>query len=61
MFAGLGLSALIFTCHGIMIYGWKTQNDRMSLDWMGLMGLLNLVGATIYSARVCVLEYSGEN
>lgn len=52
MYAGLGLSALVFIGHGILLYGWKIQNDRMSLDWMGLMAFLNLVGAAIYSARV---------
>ena len=52
MYAGLGLSALVFTGHGILLYGWKIQNDRMSLDWMGLMAFLNLIGAAIYSARV---------
>lgn len=52
MYAGLGLSALIFIVHGILLYGWEIQNNRMSLDWMGLMAFLNLVGAAIYSARV---------
>ena len=52
MYAGLGLSALIFTGHGILIYGWQTQMGRMSLDRMLLMAVLNLIGATVYGARV---------
>lgn len=56
MYAGLGLSALVFTSHGILLYGWEAQNNRMSLDWMAMMALLNLMGATIYSARVDFLR-----
>lgn len=52
MFAGLGLSALVFTAHGIILYGFETQVKRMSLDRMALMALLNLIGAYIYAARV---------
>lgn len=52
MYAGLGLSAIIFVVHGVVKYGWKTQNDRMSLDWMGMMASLNLIGAFAYAARV---------
>lgn len=52
MYAGLGLSAIIFVIHGVVKHGWKTQNHRMSLDWMGLMASLNLVGAFAYAARV---------
>lgn len=52
MYAGLGLSAIIFVVHGVIKHGWKTQNHRMSLDWMGLMASLNLIGAFTYAARV---------
>lgn len=52
MYACLGLSAVVFITHGVALYGWKTQKDRMSLDRMGLMGLLNLIGAYTYAARV---------
>lgn len=54
MYAGLGLSALVFITHGLMIYGWEVQKHRMSLKWMGLMGALNLIGAMAYACRVCV-------
>jgi adiponectin receptor len=52
MYAGLGLSAIVFIIHGLMIHGWEIQNHRMSLGWMGLMGALNLIGAAAYAARV---------
>ena len=52
MYAGLGLSALVFVVHGVLLYGWTVQNQRMSLDWMGLMALLNLIGAVTYASRV---------
>lgn len=52
MYAGLGLSAIIFVYHGVNKHGWKTQNRRMSLDWMVLMASLNLIGAFTYAARV---------
>ena len=52
MYAGLGLSAVVFVVHGILLHGWKAQNQRMSLDWMGLMALFNLTGAVTYAARV---------
>ena len=52
MYAGLGLSALGFVAHGIARHGWQIQRMRMSLDWMALMGALNLLGAVVYAARV---------
>lgn len=53
MYAGLGLSAVVFVIHGILLHGWEVQNRRMSLDWIGLMALFNLVGVVVYAARVC--------
>ena len=52
MYAGLGLSAVVFVVHGILLHGWIEQNQRMSVDWMGLMALFNLTGAVIYTTRV---------
>lgn len=53
MYAGLGLSGLVFVIHGILLHGWTMQNQRMSVDWMALMAIFNLTGAVIYAARVC--------
>lgn len=55
MFAGLGLSALVFTTHGIMLYGLEVQVKRMSLDRMAVMAVLNLIGAYVYAAMVAGL------
>ena len=52
MYAGLGLSAVVFVVHGILLHGWTVQNRRMSVDWMGVMALFNLTGAVIYAARL---------
>lgn len=52
MYSGLGLSAIVFIIHGLVLHGWELQNRRMSLGWMGLMGALNLIGAAAYAARV---------
>lgn len=52
MYAGLGLSAVVFVIHGLILHGWEIQNRRMSLDWMALMAICNLAGAFTYAARV---------
>lgn len=52
MYAGLGLSAVVFVVHGILLHGWTVQKRRMSSDWMGLTAFFNLMGAVIYAARV---------
>ena len=52
MYSGLGLSAIIFITHGIANFGWTIQSQRMSLGWMGLMAAFNLIGASVYAARV---------
>lgn len=52
MYAGLGLSAVVFVVHSILLHGWAEQNRRMSINWMALMAFFNLTGAAIYAARV---------
>lgn len=52
VYASLGLSAVIFILHGLLLHGWRVQNHRMSLEWMFLMACLNLMGGVIYAARV---------
>lgn len=52
MYACMGLSAIIFIVHGIILNGWSVRNQRMSLVWLVLMACLNLVGGAIYAARV---------
>ncbi|TGO33529.1 hypothetical protein BHYA_0241g00020 [Botrytis hyacinthi] len=52
MYSCLGLSSITFIIHGLMLYGYETQNWRMSLDWMGIMAGFNLFGAFAYAARI---------
>jgi len=55
MYAGLGLSSIVFIIHGLILHGWETQLKRMQLGWMALMGLFNLSGAAMYAARVSLV------
>ncbi|KAI9054322.1 hypothetical protein LZ554_001488 [Drepanopeziza brunnea f. sp. 'monogermtubi'] len=52
MYACLGLSALVFVVHGLVLHGWEVQRRRMGLEWMGVMTALNLVGAAVYVWRI---------
>jgi adiponectin receptor len=52
MYFGLGLTGVLFATHGVVLHGWHEQNQRMSLNWMMLMAILNLVGAGMYAARL---------
>ncbi len=52
MYASLGLSAMVFITHGLIIHGWETQNHRMSLTYMLITAMLNLLGAVFYAARI---------
>ncbi|KAH8650259.1 hemolysin-III related-domain-containing protein [Tricladium varicosporioides] len=52
MYVSLGLSAMVFITHGLITYGWETQNHRMGLNYMLTMAMLNLLGAAIYTARI---------
>ena len=52
MYTFLGLSAISFVAHGIIKYGRETMVNRMSINWMGLMATLNLIGAATYATRV---------
>lgn len=57
MYSGLGLAAIVFITHGLIIHGWEIQKNIMSLAWMGLMAALNLIGAAFYAARVSCSLY----
>ncbi|KAH8603016.1 hemolysin-III related-domain-containing protein [Bisporella sp. PMI_857] len=52
MYAFLGLSAIVFITHGLIIYGWEVQKHSMSLVYMLITALLNLLGAVVYVARI---------
>ncbi|KAH8595165.1 mPR-like GPCR protein [Bisporella sp. PMI_857] len=52
MYAFLGLSSIVFITHGLIIYGWEVQNHRMSLLYMLITAMLNLLGAVVYAAKI---------
>jgi adiponectin receptor len=52
MYASLGLSTVAFITHGVIIHGWEIQNHRMSLTYLLITAVLNLLGAVIYTARI---------
>ena len=54
MYASFGMSALMFISHSIFLYGFAVQRKRLALEWMVLMGALNIIGACFYASRVCI-------
>ncbi len=58
MYAGLGISAIVFIARSLLLHGWEVQKQRMSLDWMLWMGCLNLVGATAYATRLSFILFT---
>lgn len=52
MFALMGLSAVFPVLHGIRLYGLEHMRKSVGLDWVVLQGVLYLLGASIYAARV---------
>ncbi|KAF2758484.1 mPR-typeG-protein-coupled receptor [Pseudovirgaria hyperparasitica] len=52
MYTGLGLAAMFFVTHGIMLHGIEIQERRMALKWMLAMASFNIFGAAAYAARV---------
>ncbi|RKK13906.1 hypothetical protein BFJ66_g3605 [Fusarium oxysporum f. sp. cepae] len=51
MFIGLGLSGVVPVIHGLFIYGYQGLEDRMSLSWVLLHGVMYIFGAVLYAAR----------
>ncbi|KAH6666364.1 hemolysin-III related-domain-containing protein, partial [Halenospora varia] len=52
LYVSLGLSAIVFITHGLILHGWEIQSHRMGLTYMLVMAMLNLLGASIYVARI---------
>lgn len=49
MFISLGLSGIIPICHGFLKFGYQSLEDKMSLSWVVLQGLLYIFGAVLYA------------
>ncbi|OJJ51506.1 hypothetical protein ASPZODRAFT_138594 [Penicilliopsis zonata CBS 506.65] len=52
MFVGMGLSAVFPVLHGLQMFGINQMARQIGLGWLLLQGLLYILGATIYAARV---------
>lgn len=52
MFVSLGLSGVVPVCHGLLKFGYQTLEDRMSLSWVVLHGLMYIFGAFLYAVRL---------
>ncbi|KIW08217.1 uncharacterized protein PV09_01145 [Verruconis gallopava] len=52
MFVGMGLSAIFPVLHGLQIYGYSIMKDAIGFDWLLTQGILYILGASIYAARV---------
>jgi hypothetical protein len=51
-YLSLGLFAIVFILHSIYLHGFALQRRRLSIEWMGLMALLNFLGCSAYAFRV---------
>jgi adiponectin receptor len=51
LYTALGVSTTIPIAHGILIYGWEIQNQRMGFTYVFSTAGLNLIAAVIYSIR----------
>ncbi len=49
MFVGLGVVGVVPVCHGLIIYGYHSLNERMGLNWVLLEGGLYIFGAFLYA------------
>src|SRR5262249_20353126 len=52
MFVAMGLSAIVPISHGLYIYGLEQLDRQIGLRWLVLQGVLYILGAGIYAARV---------
>jgi len=51
IYTALGVSVTIPTVHGILIHGWKIQNQRIGLVYIILTAGIDLIAAIIYTIR----------
>jgi adiponectin receptor len=49
MFICLGLFGIVPISHGLLKFGYQTLEDRMSLSWVVLQGLMYIFGAVLYA------------
>lgn len=67
MYGILGFSIFVPAIHGVMVHGWTSQNERMSLTYFVGLGLLNGTGTAIYTLRIpekwypCIFDIYGSS
>lgn len=59
MFVGLGVSGVVPVIHGSMIYGLQGLEERMSLSWVVLHGVMYILGAFLYAVSVLTTSMTG--
>ncbi|KAI4721333.1 hypothetical protein E4T48_02388 [Aureobasidium sp. EXF-10727] len=59
-YLSLGLFAIVFIVHGMYLHGFTLQRRRLSLEWMGLMALLNFLGCSAYAFRIPESRFPGK-
>lgn len=52
MFVSMGLSAVFPVAHGLWVFGYLQMKKQIGFFWLLLQGLLYILGAGIYAARV---------
>lgn len=52
MFIAMGLSAVVPVIHGLNIYGAEKMDRLIGLRWLVAQGVLYILGATLYAARI---------
>ncbi|RIB08273.1 adiponectin receptor protein 1 [Gigaspora rosea] len=60
LFLSLGLSAVIPLTHAVILYGIELCFFVISLKWLLLTGILYIIGALIYGARIPERWYPGK-
>lgn len=54
-----GLASLGYILHGLRLNGWAEQSQRMGLDWLLVVTVLNVAGALLYVTRVSHHDLKG--
>ncbi|KAH9903952.1 mPR-like GPCR protein [Xylariomycetidae sp. FL2044] len=52
LYTSLGLTAIVYVLHGIIVHGWEVQSQRMSLVWELLTAFLFILGGGLYALRI---------
>ncbi|EXJ91690.1 hypothetical protein A1O3_00240 [Capronia epimyces CBS 606.96] len=60
MFVGMGISAVFPVLDGLKTMGLDAMENQMGLSWVVLQGILYIVGAGFYAARIPEVWYPGK-